>query len=88
MSESVLVFKSGCSHSVYRLLNIIVERLQPEDEVFCEAVPTALREYADALETDAANAFSGKPHIADSDCIQFRASNGCEMKVIAGAITK
>ncbi|OGW12091.1 MAG: hypothetical protein A3G93_07090 [Nitrospinae bacterium RIFCSPLOWO2_12_FULL_45_22] len=72
---------------IYRLLNIMVERLQEEQDAFCHAVPTALREYADALARDNAKEIDGTPFEVDGECVRFKASNGCIVKIIAGCYT-
>ena len=69
----------------FHMICIIVERFQeepgmilPDDfETFDEAVPVALREYADACDKDSPEVYG--------DVVKFEASNGCIVKVIAGA---
>ncbi len=40
------------SRNCVRLLNIIIQRTQPVSDVFVYVLPAALREYADAIETE------------------------------------
>ena len=61
---------------VKRLLNIIVTRWQDGDYDFSAAVPTALREYADAVEKD---------EKGNNDHESFETSNGCRIVVIGGS---
>jgi len=63
---------------VDRMISIIVKRRQEEKAMFAAAVPTALREYADAVE---------KGDKSYGDLQEFKASNDCRVLVIAGSST-
>jgi len=60
--------------SVQRSIILVVKRRQEERDNFSAAVPTALREYADAVEKD---------EKGNNDHESFETSNGCRILVIA-----
>lgn len=92
MTELRFIHVDG-PRSEYRMLNIMVERLQLEDDNFGNAVIKALREYADACEKEFNKpGFSKEPcniPTVDNcfDCHKFTASNETVIKVIAGGNT-
>lgn len=63
-----------------RCVHILLEREQPQGEIFVTAAAVALREYADALDRDAV---FGGPHLERAGV--FTASNGCVLRYAAGA---
>ena len=72
-------FKDFPYVTVQRMLILMVKRDQDMDDDFSSAVPTALREYADAVE----RGIKGK-----NDHEEFKASNRCRVLVIAGNETE
>lgn len=66
-------YPSNVSES--RMLVIMVKRYQDTRANFSAHIPTALREYADAVE---------KGEKGKNDHEEFKASNGCRVLVIAG----
>ena len=72
-------FKDFPRVTVQRMLVIMVKRDQDLHDDFSADVPTALREYADAVE---------KGIKSKDDHEEFKSSNGCRVLVIAGNETE
>jgi len=76
-----------------RMLVLLIEKVQEGDDRFCEAVPLALSEYVEALEKDNVRNRSSnreeaiKPSVVDKPCVEFKTSNGCIIRAVAGGET-
>ena len=70
---------------IRRMLCIIVEREQKEEDVFATAVTSALREYSDEVDKGVNdNNFTGNNNAGRHDHEVFVAKNGCKIKIIHG----
>ena len=63
------------SQTTFRLLNIMVEKLMPDNVAFSPIVSAALREYADAIDVEKAGCRAIE---------EFRTSNECTIRMIHG----